>query len=94
MGKLTFADPDTDTFTLLAYAYKALRCGGALPAVLHAANEVAVNAFLDGKLKKFTDIQDTVCKVTDELSSYSGKDSLNDIFDADRAARERVLGLI
>lgn len=94
MGKLTFADPDTDTFTLLAYAYKALRLGGALPAVLHAANEVAVNAFLDGKLKKFTDIQDTVCKVTDELSSYSQKDSLSDIFDADSAARERVLGLI
>ena len=94
MGKLTFGAPDTETFTLLAYAFKALRQGGALPTVLHAANEVAVNAFLDGKIKKFTDIQDTVCKVTDELSYYSGKNKLSDVFDADAAARERVLALI
>lgn len=94
MGKLTFGEPDTETFTLLAYAFKTLREGGALPAVLHAANEVAVNAFLDGKLKKFTDIQDIVCKVTDELSHYSKKDKLSDVFYADASARERVLSLI
>ena len=55
---------------------------------------MAVNAFLDGNLKKFTNIQDTVCKVTDELSYYSKKDKLSDVFDADAAARERVLSLI
>jgi len=91
---LTFGEPDTDTFTLLHAAYSALRKGGSLPAVLHAANEVAVNAFIDGKITKFTDIQDTVYRVTEELSSFSEKHTLADVFEADATARERVLSLI
>ena len=91
---LTFGDPDTETFTLLGAAYDTLRRGGALPAVLHAANEVAVNAFIDGKITKFTDIQDTVCRVTEELSRFSARNGLADVFEADATARERVLSLI
>lgn len=94
VGTLTFGKPDKETFTLLAAAYSALRRGGALPAVLHAANETAVDAFLNGRITKFTDIQDTVCRVTDELSYFAEKNTLADVFDADRAARERVLSLI
>ncbi len=56
MGHLTFAEPDCETFTLLPLAFSALRAGGALPAVLHAANEQTVDAFLDGRITKFTDI--------------------------------------
>ncbi len=94
MGRLTFGAPDTETFTLLGLAFRVLREGGALPAVLHAANEEAVGAFLDGRITKFTDIQDTVGRVVDELARYAKKNSLNDIFEADTAARQRVLELI
>ncbi len=94
MGKLTFGAPDTETFTLLGLAFEVLKKGGDLPAVLHAANEEAVDAFLNGRITRFTDIQDTVCRVVDELSYYAEKSSLEGVFEADRAARQRVLELI
>lgn len=94
VGKLTFFQPDKDTFSLLACAYEALRAGGALPAVLHAANETAVNAFLDGRLKRFCDIQDIVCRVTDELHGYAASATLKAVFEADAEARERAMALI
>ncbi len=94
MGRLTFGAPDIETFTLIGLAFKVLREGGALPAVLHAANEEAVGAFLDGRITRFTDIQDTVGRVVDELSGYAKKSTLSDIFEADRASRQRVLELI
>ena len=49
-GRLEFLEPDHDRFPCLGLAYRALRAGGTLPVVLNAANEVAVDAFLDGKL--------------------------------------------
>jgi 1-deoxy-D-xylulose-5-phosphate reductoisomerase len=49
-GQLEFHAPAHDRFPCLSLAYRALRSGGSLPAVLNAANEVAVEAFLDGKL--------------------------------------------
>jgi 1-deoxy-D-xylulose-5-phosphate reductoisomerase len=49
-GKLEFLPPDHGRFPSLGLAYRALRAGGTLPVVLNAANEVAVDAFLDGKL--------------------------------------------
>jgi 1-deoxy-D-xylulose-5-phosphate reductoisomerase len=49
-GLLEFLEPDYDRFPCLSLAYEALRTGGTLPVVLNAANEVAVAAFLDGKL--------------------------------------------
>ncbi|CAN5469512.1 1-deoxy-D-xylulose-5-phosphate reductoisomerase [soil metagenome] len=51
MRRLDFDEPDLERFPCLALAYKALRTGGTMPAVLNAANEVAVQAFLDGKIK-------------------------------------------
>lgn len=50
LGRLDFQAPDLDTFRCLGLAYAALRAGGTAPAVLNAANEVAVAAFLDGQL--------------------------------------------
>lgn len=50
LARLDFQPPDLDTFRCLALAYAALRRGGTAPAVLNAANEVAVAAFLDGQL--------------------------------------------
>jgi len=49
-GQLEFFTPEFDRFPCLKLAYKALRAGGTLPVVLNAANEVAVETFLDGKL--------------------------------------------
>lgn len=49
--QLTFEQPDTDTFSCLALAYQALEKGGNMPCILNAANEVAVAAFLQGKIK-------------------------------------------
>jgi 1-deoxy-D-xylulose-5-phosphate reductoisomerase len=48
---LTFEEPDFDKFPCLALAYRALKTGGTMPAVLNAANEIAVQAFLDGKIR-------------------------------------------
>jgi 1-deoxy-D-xylulose-5-phosphate reductoisomerase len=50
-GKLEFYEPDTERFPCIALAYQALRAGGTMPAVLNAANEIAVAAFLDERIK-------------------------------------------
>src|SRR6185295_2715191 len=55
LGRLDFAEPDRERFPCLELAYVAARRGGTAPAVLNAANEVAVQAFLDFKIG-FTDI--------------------------------------
>lgn len=51
ISRLDFEEPDTDRFPCLALAYEALRTGGTMPAALNAANEIAVQAFLDGKIR-------------------------------------------
>ncbi|MEP6945167.1 MAG: 1-deoxy-D-xylulose-5-phosphate reductoisomerase [Acidobacteriota bacterium] len=55
MSRLDFEEPDIERFPCLQLAYEALRAGGTMPAALNAANEIAVQAFLDGKIR-FTDI--------------------------------------
>ena len=55
LSKLEFFTPDSDKFPCIKLAYRALRTGGTMPAVLNAANEVAVAAFLDERIK-FGDI--------------------------------------
>ncbi len=66
LGRLDFEAPDTDTFRCLALAYQALRAGGDATAILNAANEVAVAAFLDGKLP-FTAISEVIEATLQEL---------------------------
>ncbi|HSK71190.1 MAG TPA: 1-deoxy-D-xylulose-5-phosphate reductoisomerase [Pyrinomonadaceae bacterium] len=51
ISRLTFENPDLEKFPCLDLAYKALETGGTTPAVLNAANEIAVQAFLDGKIR-------------------------------------------
>jgi len=67
MAPLTFEKPDMDAFPCLGLAYEALKMGGTLPAVMSAANEAAVTAFLDGKIR-FSDIPALIEKV---MSSYT-----------------------
>ncbi len=86
IGSLTFAKPDTKTFVLLQLALDAIAQGGAVPAVLNAANEVAVAAFLDRKLS-YTGIFDVVTQTVERLADARQIGSIDDIFRFDRAAR-------
>ncbi len=86
IGALTFAKPDTDTFTLLPLAIESIKAGGAVPAVLNAANEVAVAAFL-GKKLDFVGIFEVVEQTVKALSDAEHIFSLDDIFAFDGAAR-------
>ena len=88
MGNLTFDKPDTDTFRMLALAFKASETGGTMTAVLNGANEEAVSAFLTGKCR-FLDIADMV-EGAMENHKIKKNPTLSDIFDADREAREFV----
>ena len=86
VGKMTFARPDTTTFPLLALAVSCIEAGGALPAVLNAANEEVVAAFLKGQLP-FYRISEAVSTVVDRLSYASRVHGLEGILECDRAAR-------
>jgi 1-deoxy-D-xylulose-5-phosphate reductoisomerase len=86
VGKLTFQEPDTETFVLLQLALDAIATGGAVPAVLNAANEVAVAAFLHKKLS-FTGIFDLVCETVAALPDAANISSIDDVFAYDAEAR-------
>ncbi len=86
LSSLHFAKPDIKTFSLLGCAIDAIKQGGAVPAVLNAANEVAVSAFLQYKLS-FCSIMDVVKRVVSDLSSASEAHSLDEILSFDREAR-------
>jgi len=85
IGTLSFERPDPQRFPCLGLAYAALREGGTAPAVLNAANEVAVAAFLDGKLR-FTAIP-RVIEYALRCAPATAADSLETVLDADRRAR-------
>ena len=87
VSKLTFKKPDTETFSLLKCAIEAIDKGGALPAVLNAANEVAVSAYLNRKIG-FYDITESVCEVCESLSSAAKAYTLDEILAYDKEARE------
>ena len=70
MGQLSFERPDARRFPCLGLAYAALRAGGTAPAVLNAANEVAVEAFLDRRIG-FTDIAGIIAGVLSEVTPGS-----------------------
>ena len=85
VGKLTFAAPDTEAFPLLALAARAMSDGGAMPAIVNAADEVAVGAFLNERIG-FLDISETVLKTYGMMLGRSG-DTVEELISADREAR-------
>lgn len=87
VSKLTFYEPDGSAFPLLPCAISCIEQGGALPAVLNAANEVAVASFLDGKLS-FGGISELVCEAVARFGSASAAHTLEEILAYDRQARE------
>ena len=88
LGKLTFEEPDEEKFPSLRMAKEALRAGGAACTVLNGANEEAVARFLRDEIA-FGDIYDLVARALDRLSGLTAG-SLEEIFEADRLAREVV----
>ena len=86
VGTLTFRKPDHDSFPCLSYAYGAIRAGGTVPAVLNAANEVAVYAFLDKRIG-FNDIPAVINRTIKHHESLSHP-SLDAVLAADRWARD------
>jgi 1-deoxy-D-xylulose-5-phosphate reductoisomerase len=92
IGQLTFEPPDHERFPSLGLARAAARAGGTAPAVLNAANEVAVQAFLDRRLN-FTAIAAVIDKVLQHYDSSPVK-ALDDVLDADATARRLATALI
>jgi 1-deoxy-D-xylulose-5-phosphate reductoisomerase len=92
LAKLTFEAPDRERFPSLDLAYQAGRAGGTVPCVLNAANEVAVTAFLQGRLR-FTDIPRVVACIIEKHISKK-RPSLGDILEAERWAREAARAAI
>jgi 1-deoxy-D-xylulose-5-phosphate reductoisomerase len=86
VGTLTFEPPDTATFPSLNYAREAVTMGGTMPAVMNAANEVAVGRFLGDGIS-FTGIFGTVAEVMERHQVVASPD-LEAILEADRWARE------
>jgi len=91
-GGLHFETPDLERFPCLGLAFDALRAGGLAPAVLNAANEVAVDAFLAGDIR-FTDIARVVDGVLDQPVQGSA-DRLDDVLAADAEARRAATALL
>jgi 1-deoxy-D-xylulose-5-phosphate reductoisomerase len=89
MSDLTFEDPDVERFPCLSLAYRALAAGGTMPAVLNAANEVSVRAFLDEELRLY-EIAAINAAVMDEHESGPA-DSLETVLAADAWARSRAI---
>ncbi|HAK61058.1 MAG TPA: 1-deoxy-D-xylulose-5-phosphate reductoisomerase [Nitrospiraceae bacterium] len=92
VGSLTFEEPDRERFPCLAYSYDALRAGGSMPAVLSAANEVAVKYFLQEKIG-FTDIA-RVIRSTMDAHTPSPVKTVEDALKADLWARREAEGII
>ena len=89
-AKLEFFEPDFDRFPCLELALAAARQGGIFPAVLSAADEVAVEAFLTQKIK-FTEIAKLVYTVLKAAPQTPGDATLNQAAEADRWAREKAM---
>ena len=84
-AQLTFEDPDTDTFRCLPLAYEAIARGGNMPCIMNAANEVAVQQFIEGKIS-FLQIADIVERQM-QTAPFIANPTLDDLFQTDAAVR-------
>ncbi len=92
ISQLTFEEPDFERFRCLALAYKALKTGGTMPAALNAANEIAVQSFLDGRIRlsEIPEIIETV------MNEHEPQEVLNleTVVKVDKWAREKAETLL
>ncbi|ACM19875.1 1-deoxy-D-xylulose-5-phosphate reductoisomerase [Geotalea daltonii FRC-32] len=92
LSGLTFFNPDVVRFPALQLAYRAMKDGESMPTVMNAANEVAVAAFLSGRIK-FTDIARSIEKTMD-LHHPRSLSSIEDVIEIDQWGRERCSELL
>ena len=92
IGQLDFEPPDHGRFPAIELARSAARAGGTAPALLNAANEVAVQAFLDRRLN-FTGIAAVIDQVLQHIDACPVT-TLNDVLEADASARRLAAALI
>ena len=92
INDLSFHEPDLDRFPCLALAFRAMETGDSAPAALNAANEIAVESFLEGRIG-FTSIPALVEQVMNDVP-VSALNSLEDVMAQDRMARRRAMELI
>jgi 1-deoxy-D-xylulose-5-phosphate reductoisomerase len=92
VGRLDFEPPDPGTFRCLELARQAGTAGGISPCVLNASDEVAVGAFLDGRIA-FNDIAALIERVLDDIGEGPARD-FRELFAVDEAARERTEELV
>ncbi|MDE6552492.1 MAG: 1-deoxy-D-xylulose-5-phosphate reductoisomerase [Muribaculaceae bacterium] len=83
---LTFERPDLDKFPLLGYAFDAIEKGGTMPCILNAANEIAVQAFLEGRVR-FTDMP-VIVRKTMEATPWSDTPDLDTLIATNAEARK------
>ena len=93
MGNLQFERPDFARFPCLKLAFDAMKAGGATPAILNAANEVAVQAFLDRKIG-FRMIDSLISRVLDRVVPDREIEGIEHLLEQDRAAREAARALL
>jgi 1-deoxy-D-xylulose-5-phosphate reductoisomerase len=91
-GALTFSHPDPERFPCLKLAYRSIEIGETMPTILNAANEVAVNTFLEGSIK-FTDIPLLIQRVMED-HEVKPVHTIEDILKADHWARERSKAIL
>lgn len=92
-GKMTFAAPDRETFPLLDLAGEMFSAGGGMPAVLNAADEIAVDAFLKEKIG-FLRILELVAEVCAQCAFAKSAGTPEELLEVDRIARERTISMI
>jgi 1-deoxy-D-xylulose-5-phosphate reductoisomerase len=92
IGELNFERVDLEAFPCLRLAGEAARAGGTAPCVLNAANEIAVHAFLEGRLR-FLEIAEVIERTLSELGSEPVL-AFESLYEADRRARELASGLV
>ena len=91
ISSLTFEKPDFETFKCLKLAFEAGKKGGLMPAILNAANEVAVQLFLDNKIK-FLDISEVIEEAMNTFEAESKESyDIDIIIELDKKIREYVL---
>lgn len=90
-GSLTFAPADTDTFRCLALAVSSVKAGGVMPTVMNASNEIAVDAFLRGRIG-FLDIASVVETTMSKFSNVAA--TLESVLETDKEARTAALEVI
>ena len=88
INNLTFFEPDFDKFECLSLAFDVLKAGGTAPCILNAANEIAVDKFINKKIK-FSQISDLIKNALDKIENHSDPD-IETIFECDKRTREFV----